>query len=453
MAGSQQRAPAVPACGGRGRCPTTRGGIARRHGTGKRAEAPGAGHVFVVRGKLHQLIADDLLISTDRGGVVEPTWYEALGWTKGQAPPLGEAPVFRRRRRVFRVPDRSADLPRRWFVLVGADRGEPVEWLRAGVRDALKAAAEAGRERPSRGVRQRIAMPVMGVGRGGFDSQRGAVIDGLLEEAQAVADRYGVDVVLVAFKPSDYSALQAVRRRRRQPRLTDEHEQAARELADHARNGRLALFMGAGTGVPAGLPSWAGLLGWLAGRTELSDGHGLEQLNPLDVAEVLRRAALKQADKGRPNPLGELVAERIGTPSHYALSHILLAALRREQAITTNFDRLYETAVAAIEGDPPPVVLPDGEPTSLQHASTAGGWLLKLHGDVGDAASIVLDRRSFVRYDATRRLRHLHEAVAGTRLGPDSFRRRMLPCLEETGRTAEGVVGRPAALFTRRAPG
>jgi 8-oxo-dGTP diphosphatase len=51
-----------------------------------------------------------------------------------------------------------------------------------------------------------------------------------------------------------------------------------------------------------------------------------------------------------------------------------------------------------------------------------------------------------------RELRHLHEAGAGTRLGPDSFRRRMLPHLEETGRTAEGVVGRPAALFTRRAP-
>ncbi|MCA0146768.1 NUDIX domain-containing protein [Blastococcus sp. LR1] len=49
-----------------------------------------------------------------------------------------------------------------------------------------------------------------------------------------------------------------------------------------------------------------------------------------------------------------------------------------------------------------------------------------------------------------RELRRLHEAVAGARLGPDSFRRRMLPHLQDTGRIAEGVVGRPAALFTRR---
>jgi hypothetical protein len=30
-------------------------------------------------------------------------------------------------------------------------------------------------------------------------------------------------------------------------------------------------------------------------------------------------------------------------------------------------------------------------------------WLLKLHGDIEDPESIVLDRRSFVRYDASRR--------------------------------------------------
>jgi ADP-ribose pyrophosphatase YjhB (NUDIX family) len=48
-----------------------------------------------------------------------------------------------------------------------------------------------------------------------------------------------------------------------------------------------------------------------------------------------------------------------------------------------------------------------------------------------------------------RQLRHLHAAVGGRRLVPDSFRRQMLPYLVDTGRTAEGVVGRPAALYAR----
>ncbi len=368
---------------------------------GVRPEA-GAGHVFVVRGKLHQLIADDWLISTDLTGNVVETWYEALGWTRGLPPPHGERPVFGGSRRVCRVPGRT-DSPRRWFVAVGAARGEDVAWLLAGVREGLTAAAEAGKGQQSRGVRQRIAMPVMGVGHGGYNNRRGQVIDGLLDEAQAVATQYGVDVVLVAFNPSDYSALQSIRLRTHATKLPDEQESAAGELAGHARNGQLALFMGAGTGVPAGLPSWGDLLSWLATRTGLPDGDGLDTLNPLDAAEILRRQASKRADGDGRNALGDLVAERIGEPTRYALSHILLASLRTEQAITTNFDQLYETAVAAIEGERPPVVLPNSKQTKLPTGQVSGGWLLKLHGDVGEPASIVLDRRSFVRYDSTRR--------------------------------------------------
>jgi 8-oxo-dGTP diphosphatase len=50
-----------------------------------------------------------------------------------------------------------------------------------------------------------------------------------------------------------------------------------------------------------------------------------------------------------------------------------------------------------------------------------------------------------------RDLRHLHAAVAGVEhLQPDTFRRRMEPQLQDTGKTREGTVGRPAALYRRR---
>lgn len=48
-----------------------------------------------------------------------------------------------------------------------------------------------------------------------------------------------------------------------------------------------------------------------------------------------------------------------------------------------------------------------------------------------------------------RELRQLHEAVAGRRLAPDSFRRHMTPQLRDTGEKREGTVGKPAALFVR----
>ncbi|KAA6435955.1 NUDIX hydrolase [Agrococcus sediminis] len=46
-------------------------------------------------------------------------------------------------------------------------------------------------------------------------------------------------------------------------------------------------------------------------------------------------------------------------------------------------------------------------------------------------------------------LREVHDAVAGERLLPDSFRRRMLPMLRRTGELQRGGVGKPAALYRR----
>lgn len=47
-------------------------------------------------------------------------------------------------------------------------------------------------------------------------------------------------------------------------------------------------------------------------------------------------------------------------------------------------------------------------------------------------------------------LLRLHEAVAGERLGKDTFRRRMKDQLVETDAYQPGVVGKPAKLFRRR---
>ncbi len=47
-------------------------------------------------------------------------------------------------------------------------------------------------------------------------------------------------------------------------------------------------------------------------------------------------------------------------------------------------------------------------------------------------------------------LRRLHEAVAGVALQKDTFRRAMVPYLEELDGSEEGTVGRPARLFRRR---
>ena len=47
-------------------------------------------------------------------------------------------------------------------------------------------------------------------------------------------------------------------------------------------------------------------------------------------------------------------------------------------------------------------------------------------------------------------LLRLHEAIAGERLGKDTFRRHMLGQLVESGAYQQGVVGKPAKIYRRR---
>ena len=75
-----------------------------------------------------------------------------------------------------------------------------------------------------------------------------------------------------------------------------------------------------------------------------------------------------------------------------ALAHALLSTLRCREAVTTNYDDLYEQAVRARGGDVrvPPIHRPQG----------VAQWILKMHGDLKERKSIVLTRSQFVRFMA-----------------------------------------------------
>ncbi|WP_409333296.1 SIR2 family NAD-dependent protein deacylase [Trujillonella humicola] len=353
------------------------------------------------------------LVSTDNFGGVGRVWWPVFGWSDEQGARLHREvlPQLTEDERVALVDPadpRISGAPRRWLVHVGAGEQTSVKWLLDGVRQALAAVATTGRRSASKDRPRRVAMPVMGVGGGGFNGRRGRVINGLLGVARKAAAAYAMDVVIVAANPSDYSALQALRNAGHGRSLPAAEEQVAQRLAALARAGQLAIFMGAGTGIAAGLPSWSELLADLARRVGIKQPAQLSTLGPLDAAEVLRRAADRRerdrpASERRSNPLGHLVAEVIGGRSRYALSHAHLAALDADQVITTNFDRLYEKAVREIRKKEPFVVLPETSAAAVDDATRRRPWLLKLHGDVEAPDDIVLDRRSFVRYDAKRR--------------------------------------------------
>jgi len=252
---------------------------------------------------------------------------------------------------------------------------------------------------------------------------------------------HDVDVVLVIKSARKFSAAQAHRRHlavsgrgapRWQAKLGERLCEAATELAALATSEQLALFLGAGVSVGAGLPAWKELLTSLAERGDVPiDAQELEQLSMLDLpdqASVLCSRLGHQPDPmgidgkagdaivdsysdrsgGLASPpafsdgckadrismargerrLAELVVQELSS-DYYSLSHGLLASLPVSSVVTTNYDTLFEEAWRGAQADFN--VLP-------YETARADRWVLKLHGDLRRPQDIVLTRAQMNGY-------------------------------------------------------
>ena len=327
------------------------------------------GHVFVVHGRMESVLHDGALVPTDDEGTLESYWQPLVGTN-----PL---PVERLRAVGWaRLADTAT-----WMVSVADPRALSLEEILTRGCQALRSVAEAlSATRPvgGRGL-PRIAVPFLGLGGTGYGSSSGNVIVRLLDWASDQADQLGIDIVLVNPSPSVYAAAQYERGRRLEGRSRSE----AADLGRLIRDKRVALFFGAGVGIPAGLPSWDQLLARLGADIDESGSLGAT-----DRAELIEQS-YGSAFKSR-------VAGIISSAHTPSLVHALLASLDIREAVTTNYDRLYEGALAAAGREAKTVFPWDTNPSD-------GSWILKLHGDIEHEDSIVLTRRHMVKYDAANR--------------------------------------------------
>lgn len=355
------------------------------------------GHVFVVRADIRRLVCDAWLLPTDARPYVVPGWFApprdaapaTLAWLATFRDAVGRAcaAAFGRNEyvRVIDAPSPSGAVP--ILTRTAADFAT-VDWdlMQKAVAAFVKQARRLPRSGPA-GRRRRplLAVPAVGTGSGGGAAVKGEALDQLLHRLSALAD--GVDLALVVGSPAMAAAARSHRRHGQhrdgfirelgQPLVAE-----AELLAERVRRGEVVLFTGAGTGVPAGLPTWDGLLRQLAGGDTFTEPD-LQALSALDKAAIIER---KLGRKGLVDAIAEAV---IG--DRYALSHALLANLPISEAATLNYDELLETAAA--DAGRRLAVLPYERP-----GGEYDGWLLKLHGCVRPdrRADIVLTRADYL---------------------------------------------------------
>lgn len=362
------------------------------------------GHVFVIRGDLRNLACSAWMQTTDKRLRPGGRWETEIPHASEQLTPRDRAAF--EAEEVFSIPvwprgDERAPIP--FLTAVPFYGVKTADDFRPRIRAFVETAAPIARSRPT-GDRPRplLAMPPIGFGRGGGNLRKGDVIRMILDEARILATEFEVDIAIVLRDGEKaYALAQHLRKTSggdAWPELTGSERAHARRLGDLARHGRLVPFMGAGVSVSAGAPTWAQLIERLADRADLEATVRAALLD--DARDVLDQATFVRQAIGERSPEDPLAFVRaiaeITNVERYGLAPALLAALESEQAITLNYDKLFEKA--AEDGGLPRRTIPSATPRDVDQDR----WLLKLHGTVDDPPSIVLTRSDYLGFHTER---------------------------------------------------
>jgi len=349
-----------------------------------------SGHVFVLHSDIRKLACDAWLMPCDGKFTPKEKWF-----LKDQERRSGEQGGPH----VQLLPSQDPGCPQIWMTDVGGSDDTPISWYVNRVNEFLHASFNKLSEERILPLNNRqkhlIALSIVGVRRGGASERIGEMVRGLLPALYDFVDSHNVDIALVSFNQFQHAAAQAIRLQLASDRLAAElsieQQQAAEELANLARKGQLALFLGAGVSMAAGLPGWKSLLRQLAERGSNSEKEiqALTELHStLDQATIVERWLEAKEEK-----LNQAVANIVNSKTHHAPGHVLLATLPVREVITTNYDCLFDKAWKHCQPQETISILPD------KLIGDAARWLFKMHGTAERPETIVLTRASYTRYD------------------------------------------------------
>ncbi len=373
------------------------------------------GHLFVILGDIFHLQCTARVVSAEGGARLAPgsLWFrqglplhpdEPLNgdayfgrWTKGTRPPLGQAE------------------PATWVVDVTDGRYSSPPKLCARICTLVAAIIEEDRrERAILSEHFRpplhIALPFLGTGAAGAYDVRDQLLRLYLSELGRIAQQEGVAISLVFnntnLGKSGYATAQMLRQREVSSAFANH---GGLESLEHVREnlvtGRLAIFVGAGVSLSAGLPGWESLLRHLHRQIEENSASPVPSWEELRRLDALLCAEVLQALWPVPDPVDRrqamaLAIQELVRAQRYGLLHALMAGLPVQDYVTTNYDNLLEKALIdaarSVQVIPSAAAAPPPGPRPCR--------LLKVHGSVAERGEsseptgIVLTLRDYQRF-------------------------------------------------------
>lgn len=314
---------------------------------------------------------------------------------------------------------------------------EHIESLMETVRQFLTVALSELRSHQPRPLAGRerylLAVPVLGTGGGFAGDLTGQLVEQLLKMLSECALREDdVDMVLTCIDEATYAHAQTIRYKAVYEQdankktdassvpaalsmfptfglMTAEMQENARQLAELASSGHMALFLGAGVSIGSGLPGWFSLLHNIedlftqSGKPQERKLGNAAKWDPLLMATWLHGMCTSRIDR---NGVKETLKKRIcnfitDNGKYPGLLLSLLVSLPCNSVVTQNYDRLIERAFECWNvGDQLSSKALSVIPYSPQR--DAHHWLLKMHGCVSMPEEIVITGDDYKHFDNSR---------------------------------------------------
>lgn len=178
------------------------------------------------------------------------------------------------------------------------------------------------------------------------------------------------------------------------------YEESRRLIRAAANNHNLVLFVGAGTSLDAGMPSWGEAVSQIASRLQMS----------FDASDMLKIPQYYYNARGKKDYTSLMRSIfKYGEPLHPQSIHEKIIALNADVIVTTNYDHLLEAA-AEEKGEVLHVVSTDAELPYKQ-----GKELIKMHGDF-EHDNFVLKEEDYLQYEHNFKLiKNYITSLAGTK--------------------------------------